>query len=566
MRHRKKRALCLLVSLSILFTLASVLTISTTAVIGSPEPMIAIGDKFMIVQTADGELWGWGDNANSVLGNTTSLETGTNITAPTKIPLPSGVTSVAISAGTDHVLMLASNGNVYAWGNNEYGQLGIDNGGLSLSSPTLVTELADKSIIAVAAGQRFSLALSENGRVYSFGLNDKLQLGYTLENGTVYSSIPHVVSDLQSAFIAQISAGIASASAIDVSGKAYLWGNTANYLLGTENQVEPAAPFALPDKKTETPIVHSALSTTHSAFLQTDGKVGFMGLNNYGQFGNETTADNPTLLFKITDTSALNISAIATSEQQTVLLSRDGKVYTAGAKVPNNRDSATNTFVPLFANTDGAPIAVAIAAAYQNGAMLAQDGSVWTWGDNSRGQLGNGSVDEGQATPVKVHKQDDSDFEIGQASTIKDVPLKFKTSAPAPTYTVVIPSTIDAGDLRQTDATDPEKNAFTKFTVSAENVANLYGEKEIQISVTSKDANGIFCLRDGKGSVLPFDLLPAKDSQTLIGSGDVFARFTENGSVDTWIRIDQSKITKSGVYNGVLVFSYSITDIDKEGE
>ena len=566
MRHRKKRALCLLVSLSILFTLASVLTISTTAVIGSPEPMIAIGDKFMIVQTADGELWGWGDNANSVLGNTTSLETGTNITVPTKIPLPSGVTSVAISAGADHVLMLDSDKKVYAWGNNEYGQLGIDNGGLSLSSPTLVTELADKSIIAVAAGQRFSLALSENGRVYSFGLNDKLQLGYTLENGTVYSSIPHVVSDLQSAFIAQISAGIASVSAIDADGKVYLWGDTANYLLGTTDSISPASPFALPSTKTEVPIVHSALSTTHSAFLQTDGKVGFMGLNNYGQYGNETTAESPTFLFKITDTSALNISAIATSEQQTVLLARDGKVYTAGAKVPNNRDSATNTFVPLFANTDGAPIAVAIAAAYKNGAMLAQDGSVWTWGDNLCGQLGNGSVDEGQATPVKVHKQDDSDFEIGQASTIKDVPLKFKTSAPAPTYTVVIPSTIDAGDLRQTDATDPDKNAFTKFTVSAENVANLYGEKEIQISVTSKDANGIFCLRDGKGSVLPFDLLPAKDSQTLIGSGDVFARFTENGSVDTWIRIDQSKITKSGVYNGVLVFSYSITDIDKEGE
>ena len=566
MRHRKKRALCLLVSLSILFTLASVLTISTTAVIGSPEPMIAIGDKFMIVQTADGELWGWGDNANSVLGNTTSLETGTNITVPTKIPLPSGVTSVAISAGADHVLMLASDGNVYAWGNNEYGQLGIDNGGSSLSAPTLVEALASKNIVALAAGQRFSLALSDDGDVYSFGYNNKLQLGYTLENNDTYSASPRKVSNLDVAFITKISAGVASVSAIDADGKVYLWGDTKNYALGTDDSETPVAPFALPSTKTEVPIVHSALSTTHSAFLQTDGKVGFMGLNNYGQFGNEATTDNPVLKFQITDISALNISAIATSEQQTVLLSRDGKVYTAGAKVPNNRDSATNTFVPLFANTDGAPIAVAIAAAYQNGAMLAQDGSVWTWGDNSRGQLGNGSVDEGQATPVKVHKQDDSDFEIGQASTIKDVPLKFKTSAPAPTYTVVIPSTIDAGDLRQTDATDPDKNAFTKFTVSAENVANLYGEKEIQISVTSKDANGIFCLRDGKGSVLPFDLLPAKDSQTLIGSGDVFARFTENGSVDTWIRIDQSKITKSGVYNGVLVFSYSITDIDKGGE
>ncbi len=566
MRHRKKRALCLLVSLSILFTLASILTISTTAVIGSPEPMIAIGDKFMIVQTAGGEVWGWGDNTNSVLGNASSLETGTSVTVPTKVHLPEGVTSVAISAGADHVLMLASDGNVYAWGNNEYGQLGIDNGGIPLSAPTPVTELADKSIIAVAAGQRFSLALSENGRVYSFGLNDKLQLGYTLENNAACSAIPHVVSDLQNAFIAQISAGVASVSAIDVNGKVYLWGDTANYLLGTENQVEPAAPFALPDKKTETPIADVALSATHSAFLQKDGKVGFMGLNNYGQYGNGATTDIPSVLFKVVDTSAWNISAIAASEQQTVLLARDGKVYTAGAKISNDKDSATDTFVPLFANTNGSPVAVAIAAAYQNGAMIAQDGSVWTWGDNLCGQLGSGAVGEGKATPTKICKQDGSAFEIGQATTVKDVPLKFKTSVPAPTYAIVIPSTIDVGELRQTDVTDPDRNSFTKFTISAEGVANLYGEKEILVSVSPKDASGIFCLQDENGSVLPFDLLPTKDSQMPIGSGDVFARFSENGSIDTWIRIDQSKITKSGVYNGVLVFSYSITDIDKEEE
>ena len=195
--------------------------------------------------------------------------------------------------------------------------------------------------------------------------------------------------------------------------------------------------------------------------------------------------------------------------------------------------------------------------------MIAQDGSVWTWGDNSRGQLGNKIVGDGQAVPVKVRTQDNSDFEIGQAPSIKNVPLKFKTSIPAPTYSVTIPSTIAVGELRQTDAADPERNSFTKFTVKAEDVANLYGEKEIQISVSSKDANGLFYLQDGSGTTLPFDLLPTKDSETPIQSGDLLAVFTQSGSVDAWIRIDQSNITKSGIYNGVLVFSYSIADISQ---
>ena len=562
MRHYVKRALCLLVSLSILLTLASILTVSTTAVIDSLEPMIAIGDKFMIVQTASGEIWGWGDNASGVLGNVSSPETGTNITSPTKIDLPNGVTSVSISAGTDHVLMLGSDGNVYAWGNNEYGQLGVDNDGLPLSVPTCVTELEGKNMIAIAAGQRFSLALSDAGDVYSFGLGDKLQLGYELADGATYSATPTKVFALDNVFITQISAGIASVTVIDIDGKAYLWGSTKNYLLGTEdNQSIPASPFALPSTKTTTPLLASALCSTHSAFLQNDGDIGFMGLNNYGQYGNNESTPQHSARYKITHTSTLNISAIAVSEQQTVLLSRDGKVYTAGARIPNDESSAGNTFATLFEN---APAATAIAAGYQNGAMLAQDGSVWTWGDNSRGQLGNGSVGESKAVPVKVCKHNGSNFDIGQAPTIKEVPLKFKTSVPAPTYAIVIPSTINVGELRQTDATDPDRNSFTKFTVSAQDVANLYGEKEIQISVSTKNENGVFSLQDGNGNVLPFDLLTTQDSQTPMSSGDILTSFTEDGSVDAWIRIDQSKITKSGIYNGVLVFSYSLNDINEE--
>lgn len=558
MRHNVKRAFCLLVSLSILLTLTAVFTLSTTAAIPSKGPMIAVGNNFMIVQTESGEIWGWGDNSNKVLGTASSDTTGSNITSPTKITLPNGITSVSISAGYDHVLMLGSDGNVYAWGNNTAGQLGTDVSD-SLAVPTLVEGLCGKNIKAVAAGKRFSLALTDGGSVYSFGLNDELQLGY--EPTTEFSHTPALIEELSGVFVAQINAGYESATVVDINGKVYLWGSKKGSLLG-ESGSNPVTPFVLPDSKTTTPIVSSVLSATHSAFLLNDGTMGFMGINNYGQYGNSEKGTQAATRFKPTDTSSLGVSAIAVSDQQTVLLTVDGKVFTAGARIPNDESSATNTFVPLFGEQQKVPVATAIAAGYRNGAMIAQDGSIWTWGDNSCGQLGNGVIGEGQATPVKVFASNDSDFDMGQAPSVMDVPMKFTTTVPSPTYAIVIPSTVNVGELRQTNESDPDRNALTKFTVKAQNVGNLFGEKEIQVSVRSNDAGGVFYLQDGNGATLPFELFADESLQTSINSGDIFARFSENGSVDTWICIDQSKISKSGIYNGVLVFSYTVEEIN----
>ena len=560
MRRRVKRVLCLLTLLCILLALTTAFTLSTTASPSSIAPMITVGNKFIIVQTASGEIWGWGDNASGVLGTASSKETGTNITAPIQIPLPQNVTSVSVSAGFDHVLMLGSDGNVYAWGNNEAGQLGTSLGD-ELSTPTLIEGLQNKNIIAVSAGHRFSLALSDSGKVYSFGLNDNLQLGY--EPASNASATPILIEALSGVFVKQIHAGYDSATAVDLGGKVYLWGSTKNGLLGKEDKITPVTPFLFSSTHLTTPVITSALSATHVAYLQSDGQLGFMGLNTYGQYGNGKTNENASIKFNKTDVSGLCVFAIAVSDHQTVLLTANGKVYTAGTRTLNAPEGpASNTFIPLFAE-EKAPVAITIAANYQNGALIAQDGSIWTWGDNSCGQLGDGKVSESQATPTKVIVGENSDFDMGQAPTVMGVPMKFTTSIPAPTYSVVIPSTIDVGELRQTDEADPDRHSLTKFTVEVNNVSNLFGEKEIQVSVKSGDQSGIFYLVDDNGIILPFELFADENTQTLINNGDVFAKFTQNGSVDAWIRIDQSKISQSGIYNGVLIFSYSIADVDQ---
>ena len=563
MRHCLKRALCVLMSFSVLLTLLSVFTVSTTASSTSSTPEISVGDKFMILQTATGEIWGWGDNANGVLGSALSERSGTNVTNPTKITLPNAVKSTAISAGADHVLALGSDGNVYAWGSNAYGQLGIDNGGTAVTTPTLVEGLRNKNVVAISAGRFFSLALTEGGQVYSFGANNFLQLGYELAEGTNASLTPTVIAGLNTAFITQISAGYNSAIAIDINGKAYLWGSVKNSVLGTEDAENTyQAPTILPDTKTTTPIDTVALSVNHSAFLLNDGTVGFMGLNKYGQYGNEATDNTASMRFKTTDVSGLNIIDLAVSDRQTVLLSADGKVYTAGARIPNDTETATNTFVSLFEGSAQAPVASAIAAGYQNGAMIAQDGSVWTWGDNSYGQLGNGTVDNSQATPQKVLAEGGSAFGAGSQPFVKDVPMMFKATVPAPTYAIAIPSSINVGELRQTDANDPDRYATKEgFGIEAINVSNLFGEKEIVLSVDAGEGNS-FYLHDGNGTQLPFEILLSEDAQTGVANGGVLARFTQDDSIQTWIRVDQSLITKSGVYSGVLTFRYSVVDLD----
>ena len=561
MRRYVKRTLCTLVLLAILSTLALAFPLSTTASSTPQSSIIAIGNNFMVVQTTTGEVWGWGDNSNGVLG---SSQAGTtqNITVPTKINLP-GIQSLAISAGYDHVLMLASDGNVYAWGNNSNGQLGTTATDTPVTAPTLVAELCNKEIIAVAAGNRFSLALSEDGSIYSFGLNTKLQLGYTFtKNESDFSATPTKIESLNGISIVGIYAGQDSAVAIDTDGKAYLWGSTKNCILGIDEGASAfQIPTLLPDTKTTTPITSVAISQNHSAFLLNNGTVGFMGLNTYGQYGNATTDSNPSIRFKTTDTSTLGVTAIAANDQQTVLLGTNGTVYAAGACVPGNTDSASSTFAPLFGESAQAHLANSIAAGYRNGAMVAKDGSVWTWGDNSCGQLGNGKSGDAQATPTKVLGSDDFAYITGNTPYIKDVPLQFTTSVPSPQYAVVIPSSIDVGELRQTLEISPSRYSWTQFEIKTQNVENLFGEKAIRVWVTPNEGDG-FCLQDTDGNTLPFELFPYYNAQDPIGDDGILKDFTESDQVDeVWIRIDKSQISQTGAYSGVLTFYYSLVDV-----
>ena len=116
----------------------------------------------------DGRVWSWGENGFLQLGDGTSTDSLTPV-------LVNGITDVvAIAAGDFHSLALTSDGTVWAWGGNNRGQLG--NPGLVQSAtPVQVAGLTD--VVAIAAGSEHSIALKADGTMWSWGRNDFGQLG-----------------------------------------------------------------------------------------------------------------------------------------------------------------------------------------------------------------------------------------------------------------------------------------------------------------------------------------------------------------------------------------------------
>lgn len=148
---------------------------------------VAVGDNFMIVLSREGEVFSFGSNSAGQLGLghlrnvdtakrvpvTASKDAASNTTASKDTVSKLNAPIKGIAVGATHVLALCRDGDVYAWGSNQYGQLGHQRNRYA-SQPTLI-EMPEK-ITALAAGTHFSMALTVSGNVYAWGWNGFGQL------------------------------------------------------------------------------------------------------------------------------------------------------------------------------------------------------------------------------------------------------------------------------------------------------------------------------------------------------------------------------------------------------
>jgi alpha-tubulin suppressor-like RCC1 family protein len=200
----------------------------TTTPRSSPEPVdlphgveataISAGEGSSFAIGTDGNLYGWGANYIGQLGDGSMTQL---VSAPEPISLPGGVTPVSVLSAYGSTFAIGTDGNLYAWGYNDYGELG-DGTTISRDIPEQINLPSGAGVTAVSTSRDDTLALGDDGNVYGWGTNED----FALADGTL---TPHYTPEriqLPGGIRATaVSAGFGPFSlAVGSDGHLYAWG------------------------------------------------------------------------------------------------------------------------------------------------------------------------------------------------------------------------------------------------------------------------------------------------------------------------------------------------------
>jgi len=362
--------------------------IKATTVSTAATPAIDAGRFYSIALHADGTVWTWGQNHKGQLGDGAAM----NRPLPVQVKGLAGIRAVA---GADsHAVVLKADGTVWAWGDNNYGQLGIGRMGPPITSPVQVNGLT--GVVDVAAGQYHAAALKADGTVWAWGQNHKGQLG---DGTTIDRSLPVQVMGLKD--IVDVELGQDHGIALKSDGTVWTWGFNRKGQLGdgtTGDRLLPVQVIGLTD------VVDVAGGQFHSAALKIDGTVWTWGYSEFGQLGDGSLEDRsiPVQVVVLKD-----VKDIEAGWYNTIALKNDGTVWMWGSNLFGQLGDGTNYRSAHF-RIFPAPVkhltgVIDIAGGEYHGIAMTSDGSVWTWGDNADGELGDGTASH-RSLPVKVMK------------------------------------------------------------------------------------------------------------------------------------------------------------------
>lgn len=238
------------------------------------------GRRYSIALKNDGTVWTWGDNDYGQLGNGTSNDNY----LPIQVMALSGISAVA--AGKLHAIVLKNDGTVWTWGGNNFGQLGNGTNGQFTDSQTPVQVSFITDAIAIAAGDDHCLALKSDGTVWAWGWNSFGQLG---NGNTVDSNVPVQVASASA--VISIDGGGYSSIALKSDGSVITWGRNDYGQLGNGTNIDSNIPVQVNSLSNINSIEEGGV---HSLAKKNDGTLWAWGLNNYGELGNGNNTNSNT--------------------------------------------------------------------------------------------------------------------------------------------------------------------------------------------------------------------------------------------------------------------------------
>lgn len=367
---------------------------------------ISAGANSTMALTKSGDLYIWGNNNNGQIGN------GMVSTDPqlTPLKLMDGVIAIANASvsGATSSYALKSDGSVLGWGANASGQLG-DGTTDRRPMPTPVSGLgAGSGVVELAAGQSHVLARKGDGTLVAWGNNGNGQLGDgTIDNSKVPIAVTGISGELRA-----IAAGDGHSYALTADGKLWAWGNYSSGQLGEAHALVQSSPNQVVGLGTGSGVAAISAGGGFGLALKDDGSVVSWGANGAGQLGDNSTTNRPAPVAVATLGTGSGVKAISAGRDHVLALKDDGSVLSWGGngngQLGTNDTMARKMPGPVSGLGTGSGV-VAVVAGPARSMALKSDGTVWSWGANAGGPLGDGTTMQ-RLTPVQVHGVNDAGF------------------------------------------------------------------------------------------------------------------------------------------------------------
>jgi len=362
---------------------------------------VAAGAAHSIALKTNGTIWAWGDNDYGQAGHPLALF----LTAPTQVvrsgPVAVNDDWVAIAAGDHHSVALRTDGTLWVWGRDNFGQLGIT-GDADRHSPVKLG--TDTDWASIAAGSDHTLGLKAGGTLWAWGLNVWGQLGdgtTTERTSPVQVLIPGGSGLFDEDWVA-VDAGRFHTLALKSNGTLWAWGSDVwgqtgtngadSCFIGPDCRKSPVRIGSTPSGPgTENSWTWFAAGDFHTLALKSDGSLWSWGRNDAGQVGDGTTIQRNVPVRIGADSDWTSVEAggshsIATKSRGTLLAWGSNVFGQLG-----DGTAETERLAPVSIGEDSNRW-VKVSSEDSYTLAVRSDGTLWGWGRNTFGQLGDGTT------------------------------------------------------------------------------------------------------------------------------------------------------------------------------
>jgi len=339
---------------------------------------ISAGWGHSLAIKSDGTLWAWGRNSEGQLG----AGTDTNIYSPVQIG--KDLDWKTIEGGYYSSWAVRNDGTLWAWGDNEYGQLGDG----TTSNKKIPFQIGTDWKWEKVSGGMHTMAIKKDGTLWGWGYNSGGQLG----DGTTENKL-NPVQIGNDANWKKIVTGSYHTLAVKTDGILWAWGVNELGQLGDGTKINNATPIQV---KGIANCYQVDAGNTFSLLVKPDALYCGTGSNDFGQLGDGTTLNKQTY-----DCIEFTQAEIAIGERHGLFINTDGTLWAWGYGGQGAIGDGTNEFrsSPVHIGTD--VNWMKISAGGDQSLAIKTDGSLWAWGDNLQGQLGDGTTTT-RFSPVQI--------------------------------------------------------------------------------------------------------------------------------------------------------------------